>query len=50
MWVLVVVVIPETCQQYLRHAILMILVKKTLIDISLLGVLDPNVNWLVGQI
>jgi hypothetical protein len=27
--VLVVVVIPETCQQYLRRAILNILVKKT---------------------
>jgi hypothetical protein len=43
-------VIPETCQQYLRRAILKILVKKTLIDISLSEILDPIGNWLVGQI
>jgi hypothetical protein len=48
--VLVVVVIPETCQQYFRRAILKILVKKTLIEISLSGILDLNGNWLVGQI
>jgi hypothetical protein len=43
-------VIPESCQQYLGRAILKILVKKTLIEISLSGILDPNGNWLVGQI
>jgi hypothetical protein len=48
MRVLVVVVIPETCQQYLRHATLKILVKKTLIEISISRILDPNGNWLVG--
>jgi hypothetical protein len=46
--VLEAVVIPETGQQYLRRAILKILVKKTLIEISLSGTLDPNGNWLVG--
>jgi hypothetical protein len=50
MRVLVVVVIPETCQQYLERVILKILMKKTLIEISLSGILDSNVNWLVGQI
>jgi hypothetical protein len=44
MLVLVAVVIPETCQQYLGRAILAILVKKTLIEISLLGILDSNGN------
>jgi hypothetical protein len=43
------VVIPETCQQYLG-VVLKILVKKTLIKISLSGTLDLNGNWLVGQI
>jgi hypothetical protein len=33
--VLAAVVIPETYQQYLERAIMMILVKKTLIKISL---------------
>jgi hypothetical protein len=47
-WVLVAVVIPKTCQQYLRRVILKILVKKTLIEISLSGILDPNGNWPVG--
>jgi hypothetical protein len=50
MWVLVVVVIPETCQQYLGCAILKILVKKTLIEISPSRILDLNGNWPVGQI
>jgi hypothetical protein len=44
------VVINETCQQNLERAILKILVKKTLIEVFLSGVLDPNVNWPVGQI
>jgi hypothetical protein len=48
--VLVAVVIPETCQEYLRREILKILVKKTLIEISLSGILDLNGNWPVGQI
>jgi hypothetical protein len=48
--VLVAVVIPETYQQYLGRVILKILVKKTLIESSLLGILDPNGNWPVGQI
>jgi hypothetical protein len=39
--VLVAVVMPKTCQQYLRPAIL---VKKILIEISLSGILDPNGN------
>jgi hypothetical protein len=50
MRVLVAVVIPKTCQQYLRRAILKTLVKKTLIEISLSWILDPNGNWPVGQI
>jgi hypothetical protein len=50
MRVLVAVVIPETCQQYLRRAILKILLNKILIEISLSGILDLNGNWLVGQI
>jgi hypothetical protein len=49
-WVLVAVVIPETCQQYLGRVILKIMVKKILIEISLSGILDPNGNWPVGQI
>jgi hypothetical protein len=44
------VVIPKTCQQYLGRAILKILVKKNLIEISLSGILDLNDNWLIGQI
>jgi hypothetical protein len=48
--VLVAVAIPETFQQYLGHAILKILLKKTLIEISLSRILDPNGNWPVGQI
>jgi hypothetical protein len=48
--VLVAVVIPKTCQQYLERAILKILLKKTLIEISLSGILDLNGNWPVGQI
>jgi RNase P/RNase MRP subunit p30 len=44
------VVIPKTCQQYLGHAILKIMVKKTLIEISLSRILDPNGNWQIGQI
>jgi hypothetical protein len=40
----VAVVIPETCHQYLERAILKIPVKKTLIEISLSGILDPNGN------
>jgi hypothetical protein len=50
MLTLVAVVFLETCQQYLRCVILKILVKKTLIKIFLLGILDPNDNWPVGQI
>jgi hypothetical protein len=50
MCVLVAVVIPETCQQYLRRAILKILLNKILIEISLSGILDLNGNWWVGQI
>jgi hypothetical protein len=46
----VVVVIPKTCQRYLGPAILKTLVKKTLIEISLSGILDLNGNWPVGQI
>jgi hypothetical protein len=49
-WVLVAVVIRKTYQQYLGRAILMNLVKKTLIEISLSGIQDLNGNWLVGQI
>jgi hypothetical protein len=49
-WVLVAVVIPKTCQQYLGRVILKIMVKKILIEISLSGILDPNGNWPVGQI
>jgi hypothetical protein len=48
--VFVAVVIPKICQQYLGRAIQKILVKKTLIEISLSGILDSNGNWLVGQI
>jgi hypothetical protein len=48
--VLVAVMIPETCQQYLRRAILKILMKKTLIEISLSEILDLNGNRTVGQI
>jgi hypothetical protein len=43
-WVIVEVVIPKTCQQYLGHGILKILLKKTLIVISLSGILDLNGN------
>jgi hypothetical protein len=50
MRVLMAVVIPETCEQYLGRVILKILVKETFIEISLLGILDPNGNWLVDQI
>jgi hypothetical protein len=50
MRVLVAVVIPETCQQYLGCVILKILMKKTLIKISLLRILNLNGNWPVGQI
>jgi hypothetical protein len=41
---------PKTCQQYLKRAILKILVKKTLIEIFLSGILVLNGNWPVGQI
>jgi hypothetical protein len=41
---LVAVVIRETFQQYLGHAILKILVKKALIKIFLLEILDQNGN------
>jgi hypothetical protein len=44
------VVIPKTCQQYLGRAILKILVKKTVIEISLSGILDLSGNWPVRQI
>jgi hypothetical protein len=40
----VAVVILETCQQYLGRTILKILVKKTLIEISLSGIVHPNGN------
>jgi hypothetical protein len=46
----VAVVIPEICQQSLRHGIQKILVNKALNETSLSEILDPNGNWPVNQI
>jgi hypothetical protein len=50
MLVRVVVVIPEICQQSLRREIRKNLVKKALIETSLLEILDLNDNWPASQI
>jgi hypothetical protein len=49
-WVGVAVVIHEICRQSLGRGIRKILVKKALIETSLLEILDPNGNWPVNQI